>query len=464
MSNGFCNGQADSTLSQLLKSALDAAGFSFAEIEFKRRSEIFFTRLNKLLCAAADTIYVGSRSEGILGGLYYSGEESDIDAILPFFEEYDVYDGQSYLDEGIEKPDINEDPWEYITGYHTLLCSRKTFFAFYDEEFPGYMMIYCLPNTRFSSSKVHARATHVYIENKQFQHLVRKTDAQDLNITTETTNQFQTNGPAVTEECFSSCYFFSSKQESLVSDNVPCLYFDYWPPCAYDWTTRFKPNGWPEDRIIKQIVSHKCMLAPVGHHDSSDKDVQFRLSITGENILFQHLNNVQVHCYILLKIILKDKLRPILNSDNKDILSSYCMKNVIFWCVERESVDWTVSNLVCCLQICIRKLILYLQEYYLPHYIIKSYDAFGRKKQRNDILTKINHLSPDDIAVENNQVLFYNILVYCNSKAGYNQRAAKYLVRSLVIFPSQQNAAFGYLKDIVHQSLTLIRTWNANAM
>ncbi|VDI20988.1 Hypothetical predicted protein [Mytilus galloprovincialis] len=745
-----------------------------------------------MLCVCDDTIYVGSRTEGISGGWYYSGEESDIDAILPFFEEYDVHDAQFYLDEGIEKPNINENPWIYFTGYYTLLCSRKTFFAFYDEKFPGYMNIYCLPNTSFSSSKEPARADHVYIENKSFQNLVRKTDAQDLNITTETTNQFQTNGPAVTERCFSSSFLFS-KYESLVSDNIPCLYFDYWPPCAYDWTIRFKPNGWPKDEIINQIVSQKCMLAPVGHHDSSNKDVQFRLSVTGENLLFKHLNQVQVYCYILLKIILKDKLRPILTSDNKDILSSYCMKNVVFWCVERESVDWTVSNLVRCLQLCVGKLIFYLQEHCLPHYIIKgrnllnsilksdnskllqtvllhlnqnvsdilqlksfemvrlksrgfqpellasliersviynfwsakivrlfhdfstfeffwlhydrqpslksidkyedilceiesyecktifkkdysmmiksiigllsyslyrrnsayketfetkgmlliegtktsrpcillrlatfylmeqqfncvlkicvdvirkeikitppkqiwnqiyksngklcilllqlelgqkrllkeailaasyslplasiyrqflssdanyildefengmlvnpyfkvtymtaelwavpdvlqlellsvpnrlkkfnadkfpcpkydqvpclrihpllncyllmylSYDGLGKKTQRNDVLNKINSLRADEIAVENNQVLFYNILVYCNSKTGHEcdkKRAAKYVVRSLKKFPSRCNAAFGYLKDIVQQSLTLIRTWKANA-
>ncbi|CAC5417814.1 unnamed protein product [Mytilus coruscus] len=212
---GFCNGQADYSPSQLLKSVLDASGFSFAEIEFKQYSEIFFKRYNRMLCVSAYTIYVGSRTEGILGRLYYSVEESDIDAILPFFEEYDVYDAQYYLDEGIEKPDINEDPWEYITGYHTLLCSRKSLFAFYDEEFPGYMKIYCLPNTHFSSSKVPARGKHVYIENTSFQHLVKKTDAKDFNITTETTNHFQTNGPAVTERCFSSSYLFSLKQDSL---------------------------------------------------------------------------------------------------------------------------------------------------------------------------------------------------------------------------------------------------------
>ncbi|CAG2222090.1 unnamed protein product [Mytilus edulis] len=80
------NGQAEYTPAQLLKSTLDAAGVYFAEIEFKKLFEFFFTRFNKKLCVSADTIYVGSRTEGISGGLYYSGEESDIDAILPFFE------------------------------------------------------------------------------------------------------------------------------------------------------------------------------------------------------------------------------------------------------------------------------------------------------------------------------------------------------------------------------------------
>ncbi|CAG2211388.1 unnamed protein product [Mytilus edulis] len=764
MTESFDSG-TDSRQSQLLTSVLHAAGFSPEEIELKRRSSKFFIHLDEQLCSALayDTIYVGSITEGINGGLYYSGEESDIDAILPFFEEIYVNDGQLCLDKGLPKPEVCPDKWWYMVYSSSLIFRRISLFAFHDEDFPGYMKIYCTPDIPFSCDKIPLTKRNGYLENKSFHNLVRKTDAQDLNITTETTNQFESN-------------------ESLTSDNVPCLEFNEWPPCATIWISRHKPNGWPTDEIIQKVVLKTCLLAPVGHRDSSDKDIQFRLSMRGENILFAHLNEVQLHCYILLKIILKDYLRPLLSTDNKDILSSYCMKNVIFWCAEGETVDWKVSNLVCCLKVCIRKLMFYLQENCLPHYIVEgrnlfnsklkpdiskivqnallrlnenimavlylksfqmvrfetddfrpelldsliersiihqcwhdkirrlfhdfttieffwlnydrhaslesiyiygevlseienyegvtvfqndyslmiksiigllsysfyrrncdnehmmnkamehlfetfessrpcillrlatfclieeefefvlcmcsdiirkeiklitpkqiwnqtirsgckldvvlrskelnqlcqlkeailaesysqqvpniltpedndiveefkngmfvdpyfkvtymtaelwavpdviqlellsvperlkkfnadrypcpkydqvpcirihpllncyllmflSYDALGKKTERNEILAKINYLKADDIVVENNQVLFYNILVYCNSKAGYNKRAAKYLVRSLKIFPSRYNAAFGYLKDIVLQSLTLIRTW-----
>ncbi|CAG2222087.1 unnamed protein product [Mytilus edulis] len=787
-SESFDNG-TDSYQSRLLTSVLNAAGFSPEEIELKRRSSKFFIHLDEQLCSALayDTIYVGSITEGINGGLYYSGEESDIDAILPFFEEIYVNDGQLCLDKGLPKPEVCPDKWRYMVFQSSLIFERPSFFAFHDEDFPGYMKIYCTPDIPFSFDKIPSTMKDGYLENKSFHNLVRKTDAKDLNITTETTNQYESNGPAVTEKCFTRSNFFGTKQESLTSDNVPCLEFDGWPSCATFWISRHKPNGWPTDEIIKQVVFKKCLLAPVGHRDSRDKDFQWRLSMRGENILFAHLNEVQLHCYILLKIILKDDIRPLLSTDNKDILSSYCMKNLIFWCAEGETVDWKVSNLVCCLKVCIRKLVFYLQENCLPHYIVEgrnlfssklkpdiskivqnallrsnenimavlnlrsfqmvrsetdnfrpellnsltersiilqcwhdkmrllfhyfttfeffwlnydrhaslesiyiyedelseietyegvtvfqndysvminsiigllsysfyrrncddehmidkakkhlfetfkssrpcirlrlatfflieekfelvinmcsdimqkkrklippkqiwnqvngsgckldvvlrskklnqlrqlkeailaesysqqvpniltqedkdiveefkngmfvdpyfkvtymtaelwavpdviqlellsvperlkkfnedkfhcpkydqvpcirihpllncylliylSYDALRKKTERNDILAKINHLSADDIAVENNQVLFYNILVYCNSKAGYNKRAAKYLVRSFIIFPSRHNAAFGYLKDIVQQSLTLIRTWKGNAM
>ncbi|CAC5379279.1 unnamed protein product [Mytilus coruscus] len=251
----------ESCQSHLLTSVLHSAGFSPVEIELKRRTNKFFTHLDKQLCYAYDTIYVGSKTEGIEGGLYYSGEESDIDAILPFLEEIYVNDGQLLLDKGFPKPEICPDKWQYMVYSSSAVFTKISLFALHDEDFPGYMKLYCPTDNPFLFGKIPLRVKHGYLENKSFQNLVRKSDAQDLNITTETTNQYESNGPAVTEKCFITSNFFTTKQESLTSDNVPCLEFNEWPPCATTWTSRQKPNGWPTDEIIKQVVlKNVCWL------------------------------------------------------------------------------------------------------------------------------------------------------------------------------------------------------------
>ncbi|CAC5383592.1 unnamed protein product [Mytilus coruscus] len=73
-----------------------------------------------------------------------------------------------------------------------------------------------------------------------------------------------------------------------------------------------------------------------------------------------------------------------------------------------------------------------------------TFDANEAYSLRNRIVRKMNYLMEDDVSVDNG-VLFYKILAYCNGKADHKRKAAKYVL----IFPSRQNAAFGYLKIII---------------
>ncbi|CAC5402860.1 unnamed protein product [Mytilus coruscus] len=73
-------------------------------------------------------------------------------------------------------------------------------------------------------------------------------------------------------------------------------------------------------------------------------------------------------------------IRPLCPIDNaKDILSSYCLKNLIFWCAEKEKLNWIPSNLIVCLHSCIQKLIIFLSGKNLPHYIIEERNLFNSK-------------------------------------------------------------------------------------
>jgi hypothetical protein len=58
--------------------------------------------------------------------------------------------------------------------------------------------------------------------------------------------------------------------------------------------------------MVDHITSLGCDVAPVGHHDSRDNDIQWRIYFPGERSLLLDLNDVQILCYALIKIILKE--------------------------------------------------------------------------------------------------------------------------------------------------------------
>ncbi|VDI15952.1 Hypothetical predicted protein [Mytilus galloprovincialis] len=95
---------------------------------------------------------------------------------------------------------------------------------------------------------------------------------------------------------------------------------------------------------------------------------------------------------------------------------------------------------------------------YLLQYL--CYEALGKTKLCHEVLTKLNNLTGKEATVDENCVLFYNVVAYCNKKSGRYRKATKYILRSLKTKPSRRNAAFGYLKSIINQSLTLVREWN----
>jgi len=142
--------------------------------------------------------------------------------------------------------------------------------------------------------------------------------------------------------------------------------------------------------MLENIQSQGCDVAPVGHHDSKNNDIQWRISFPGERSLLLDITDVQILCYALIKIILKKNL----NASHREAVSSFHIKHVIFWCVELCSCQWVYSNYINCLNICLTKLIQMIQDRHIPHYIIESRNLFNSKmtetksKEIVDILSK----------------------------------------------------------------------------
>jgi hypothetical protein len=148
-----------------------------------------------------------------------------------------------------------------------------------------------------------------------------------------------------------------------------------WPNSANSFISRRKPKNWPSNSLLENIKSQGCDVAPVGHYDSKQNDIQWRIFFPGEQSLFLDLTDVQILCYALVKIILKEAL----NTSQREVVSSFHIKHVLFWCVEHCSCQWVDSNYINCLNICLAKLIEMIKARHISHYIIESRNLFNSK-------------------------------------------------------------------------------------
>jgi hypothetical protein len=96
---------------------------------------------------------------------------------------------------------------------------------------------------------------------------------------------------------------------------------------------------------------------------------------SSERSLLLDLTDVQILCYTLIKIILKENL----NTSQRKVVSSFHIKHVLCWYVESCSCQWVDSNYINCLNICLTKLIQIIKARHIPHYIIESRNLFNSK-------------------------------------------------------------------------------------
>ena len=96
---------------------------------------------------------------------------------------------------------------------------------------------------------------------------------------------------------------------------------------------------------------------------------------SSERSLLLDLTDVQILCYTLIKIILRENL----NTSQRKVVSSFHIKHVLCWYVESCSCQWVDSNYINCLNICLTKLIQIIKARHIPHYIIESRNLFNSK-------------------------------------------------------------------------------------
>ena len=163
-------------------------------------------------------------------------------------------------------------------------------------------------------------------------------------------------------------------------DNVRSMHCAFWPNVASEWRQRPRYFGWPKPSDISSIVSFGCHLVAVGHPLSESKFTEWRISFSiAERTLVWSFNHVQMQCYAVMKIILKEFIKIKCSSENK-VLCSYFIKTFLFWKFEgRDLQFWRIDNFRECIMYLLNQFVICLREGVLPHYFIPEFNLLSVK-------------------------------------------------------------------------------------
>ena len=166
-------------------------------------------------------------------------------------------------------------------------------------------------------------------------------------------------------------------------DNVPSIHCPFWPRGADEWLHRPRRYGWPTPTDITQITDFGCHLVAVGYPLSSSKEMEWRISFSiAERILVWCFNHIQIQCYAVMKIILKEFIKVRCSPPNY-VLCSYFIKTFLFWKFEvTESTFWRADNFRACISFLLVEFTKCIRNRELPHYFFPSFNLLSVKLTR----------------------------------------------------------------------------------
>ena len=167
------------------------------------------------------------------------------------------------------------------------------------------------------------------------------------------------------------------------TDVVPSIHCEFWPFIAAELPERQRHYGWPNSRDISSITEFGCHLVPVGHPHSDTKLMQWRISFSvAERTLVWSFNHVQIQCYAIMKIVLKEFIK-VRCSPQSQVLCSFFIKTFLFWKYEtNELMFWRADNLRECFKYVLTEFSKCVREGVLPHYFIPSFNLLSVKLTR----------------------------------------------------------------------------------
>ncbi|XP_063406100.1 uncharacterized protein LOC134690057 [Mytilus trossulus] len=156
-------------------------------------------------------------------------------------------------------------------------------------------------------------------------------------------------------------------------DHAKCFRCKEWITPAQQWIYRSR-TAWPDYKTVTLAVQYGVLFVPIGSTNSLNEDLQWRVSFSvTEKLLIHSFSHTQLLCYALLKIILKDIIKP----RHGDLLCSYFMKTIMLWLSEEVSpIEWKAESVISCFLDCLRRLVYCVQYKTCLHYFIPDHNFF----------------------------------------------------------------------------------------
>ena len=292
-----------------------------------------------------NTYFTGSKSEGLdLPG-------SDFDYMFDMNHLLDIKVLQS----------LNDDPEVF---------PYSTFFVSTESVMPGFALLQLVNQTRMNPFLPSQYMYGVqYLSSDSFMQINQLLFS---SFTIEQTVKRQ--GPSVE---FWSPFF--GKSESGI-DQVLSIHCAFWPCTASEWVQRPRHFGWPSSQDLSSIVDFGFHLVAIGHPLSDTKLIEWRISFSlAERTLVWSFNHVQIQCYAVMKIILKEFIKMKCNPQNQ-VLCSYFIKSFLFWKYESTELNfWRADNFKECIMFLLTEFSKCVREGVLRHYFFPSFNLLSVK-------------------------------------------------------------------------------------
>lgn len=161
------------------------------------------------------------------------------------------------------------------------------------------------------------------------------------------------------------------------------------PTVLQEWATRSRCTGWPSENVISDVLEADAFLVAKGSETSPLRLFEWRLCFNiAENLLVQSLTDTQTKLYVLLKIVVKDILKP----KQKEI-TSFVVKNSVFWLC--ELYPYEQECLVTLLMKALRMLLHSFRSNALPYYMVPHRNLLAGKmtpEQRQCICAQLSKM------------------------------------------------------------------------
>ena len=189
------------------------------------------------------------------------------------------------------------------------------------------------------------------------------------------------------------------------TDQVASIHCCFWPNDASEWTHRSRSFGWPTSDVISTIVDFGFHLVAVGHPHSDTKLIEWRLSFSiAERTLVWSFNHVQMQCYAVLKLILKQFIKLKCSPQNQ-VLCSYFIKTFLFWKYETTHLNfWCKSNFRECIVYLLREFFQCIHKGVIRHYFLPRFNLLSVKltpEAQTELLHLLDIVIQYDISILN---------------------------------------------------------------